>query len=251
MIGQLILKSGQKFEGISFGAPKNISGELVFATGMVGYPESLTDPSYAGQILVMTYPLVGNYGVPDKKFWESEKIQVAGLVVSSYIEASHHHKSQQTLGQWLKKENIPALEVKDTRALAQTLAQKGATLGQITFDGQVGKFVDPDLENLVAKVSTKKVRRLGKGRQRVILIDCGVKGNIIRELVYRGVEAVVVPVTVSVPFTVVTSVMESPSVVLPSTLNVEAVVLERAGNSFQRLRRAAFQPLGQNSALRS
>src|SRR3989344_2298415 len=103
---KLILKDGSIFEGISFGAQKSVSGEVVFATGMVGYPEALTDPSFKGQILVMTYPLIGNYGVPKKELWESEKIQVSGLIVSSYIDTPSHHTSLMTLATWLKEQNI-------------------------------------------------------------------------------------------------------------------------------------------------
>src|SRR3989344_103868 len=101
---KLIFKDGTEYEGRSFGAAESISGEVVFATGMVGYPEALTDPSFCGQILVLTYPLVGNYGVPDKKFWESEKIQISGLIVSSYIDTPSHHAKEKTLGKWLKEQ---------------------------------------------------------------------------------------------------------------------------------------------------
>lgn len=205
MIGQLILKSGLAFEGESFGAQKSVSGEMVFSTGMVGYPESLTDPSYRGQILVLTYPLIGNYGVPEKKTWESGKIQVSGLIASSYIDTPSHHASLMTLSEWLKKENIPALEIKDTRAIAQHLANKGATLGKIIVDRGITRnetrnhaesiidFEDPNLRNLVSEVSCKKLFQTGKGKRTVILIDCGTKQNIIRELVKRGVKVMVVP----------------------------------------------------------
>src|SRR3989339_774936 len=111
MQGKLILKDGTKFIGRSFGYEKPVAGELVFSTGMVGYPESLTDPSYTGQILVMTYPIIGNYGVPDKKYWESGKIHISGLIVSQYIDTPSHFESKMTLAQWLKQEKIPALEV--------------------------------------------------------------------------------------------------------------------------------------------
>ena len=97
---RLILKDGTKYEAKSFGAPRALAGEVVFVTGMVGYPEALTDPSFAGQILVMTYPLIGNYGVPPSEFWESEKIQVAGLVVCNYIDTPSHWQSKKTLAEW-------------------------------------------------------------------------------------------------------------------------------------------------------
>ncbi|OGI65314.1 carbamoyl phosphate synthase small subunit [Candidatus Nomurabacteria bacterium RIFCSPLOWO2_01_FULL_39_18] len=192
-LSKLILKDGTEFIGESFGASKSISGEVVFATGMTGYPEALTDPSFQGQILVLTYPLIGNYGVPDKKFWESSKIQVAGLVVSSYIDTPSHHAMQMTLGQWLRKEGIPALEIKDTRALTQKLRDEGVTLGEIIIGGKNVPLKDPNLRNLVAEVSTKKISSFGNGRKTIVLIDCGAKQNIVRRLVARKLKIVVVP----------------------------------------------------------
>ncbi len=218
MIGRLILKDNSEFTGTSFGARRSASGEVVFATGMVGYPESLTDPSYQGQILVLTYPLVGNYGVPEKRFWESDSIKVSGLIVSDYIDTPSHYSSKRTLGQWLAAENIPALEIKDTRALTQKLREQGVMLGRIEFGNSSpspnpspqgrgkqiippprggrlggGDFEDPNERNLVAEVSTRLIRRAGEGRKKVVLIDCGVKQNIIRELVRRKVQITVVP----------------------------------------------------------
>ncbi len=193
--GKLIFKDGSTFEGKSFGALKSISGEVVFATGMVGYPEALTDPSFRGQILVLTFPLVGSYGVPNKESFESDKIQVAGLIVSSYIDTPSHHASEMTLGAWLKKEGVPALEIKDTRALTLKLRDEGATLGKILTNtsGADIKFEDPNKRNLVAEVSTKKILSCGEGENTIVLIDCGAKKNIIRRLVQRGVKVVVVP----------------------------------------------------------
>src|SRR4051812_43789204 len=150
-MSQLNLKDGSSFEGESFGAKKNMSGEVVFATGMVGYPESLTDPSYKGQILVLTYPLAGSYGVPAPQFWESSRIHVSGLVVSSYIDTPSHHASQKTLGQWLKEQHIPALQIKDTRLLAQKLRDRGALLGTMETENSKIGFADPNLRNLVAE----------------------------------------------------------------------------------------------------
>lgn len=198
---KLILKDGSVYEGKSFGFEQSINGEVVFATGMTGYPESLTDPSYKGQILVMTYPLIGNYGVPDKKTWESDKIQVSGLIVSNYNETPSHFDSLQSLGQWLKKEKIPALEIKDTRALTLKIRQKGCILGKICFEekniatlkNKNLEFIDPNLSNLSAEVSVKKERTIGKGNKIVLLLDCGVKKNIINELVSRNVKVVHVP----------------------------------------------------------
>jgi len=192
MQAKLILKDGTEYIGESFGANVSKPGEVVFATGMVGYPESLTDPSYRGQILVLSYPLIGNYGVPDKKTWESGKIQVAGLVVSGYIDTPSHHASKMSLGQWLKQEKVPALEIKDTRELVLRIREKGAILGKMEFDRKVD-FLDPNLRNLAAEVCVKKPKIFGAGKKTVILLDCGVKQNIIRELLKRKVKVVVVP----------------------------------------------------------
>lgn len=190
---KLILKDGSEFTGKSFGANKSVSGEVVFATGMVGYPETLTDPSFRGQILVLTYPLIGNYGVPKKEFWESGKIQISGLIVCNYIDTPSHHAMEMTLGQWLKNEGIPALEIKDTRLLTQKLRTEGVMLGKIVFGKDNQKFEDPNSRNLVAEVSTKEIISFGKGEKTIVLIDCGVKQNIVRSLTARNFKVVVVP----------------------------------------------------------
>lgn len=193
MSGKLILEDGSEFVGESFGFEVSSAGEVVFSTGMVGYPESLTDPSYVGQILIFTYPLIGNYGVPDKKFWESDGIKVSGLVVSTYNDTPSHYQSKMTLSQWLKKEKIPALEIKDTRFLTKKLRQKGVMLGKIIVDKDVD-FIDPNIENLVAKVSVEKVvKSRSKFKKTVVLIDCGVKQNIKRSLIQRRVNLIPVP----------------------------------------------------------
>ena len=123
---KLYLEDGMIIEGKSFGANKSAGGEVVFNTSMTGYVESLTDPSYAGQILVCTYPLIGNYGVPDKKTWESQKIQIAGLVVAEYSENYSHHAAKKSLAQWLKESGIPAITGVDTRALTKKLREREA-----------------------------------------------------------------------------------------------------------------------------
>ena len=196
MLGKLILKDGSVFEGESFGFEEARSGELVFSTGMVGYPESLTDSSYEGQILVSTYPIIGSYGVPDKKNWESDKIHVSGLIVSQYIDTPSHFQSKMTLGEWLKKEKIPGLVISDTRYLTQKLRDGGAQLAKIIFEKDI-KFRDPNLENLVDVVSIKKpVIEVGNGLKpfrTIVVIDCGVKKNIIRSLIDRGVRVITVP----------------------------------------------------------
>ena len=192
MNAKLILKDGEIFEGQSFGYEEARSGELVFSTGMVGYPESLTDPSYEGQILVSTYPIIGSYGVPDKKSWESDRIHVSGLIVSQYINTPSHFQSKMTLSQWLKNEKIPALEIKETRFLTQKLRDGGAQLAKIVFNKDIG-FNDPNLKNLASIVSIKKPVTEGVGKKTVVLIDCGVKRNIIRCLLNRRVKVITVP----------------------------------------------------------
>ncbi len=190
---KLVLKNGSVYEGKSFGAEKSISGEVVFTTGMVGYPESLTDPSFRGQILVFTYPILGNYGVPEKKFWESGKIQVAGVIVCNYNAKPSHYQSKLSLGQWLKKEGIPALEVKDTRGLTLKLRTQGSTLGKIVINNKDVDFSDPNLRNLVAEVSCKKPTIYGKDKKIIAVIDCGAKNNIQKRLVAKGLKVIVVP----------------------------------------------------------
>jgi carbamoyl-phosphate synthase small subunit len=192
MKAKLILQNGLEIEGQSFGYEEAKSGELVFSTGMVGYPEFLTDPSYEGQILVLTYPIIGNYGVPDKRFWESSRIHVAGLVVNQYVDTPSHFQSKKTLSQWLKEEKIPALEIKDTRLLAQILRDKGVQLAKVVFKDEIN-FYDPNKDNLVDRVSAKKVEKTGEGLKTVVLIDCGVKENIKRSLLKRNVRLITVP----------------------------------------------------------
>ncbi len=192
MVGKFILEDGSIHEGISFGSNQSVAGEAVFATGMTGYPESFTDPSYAGQILILTYPLIGNYGVPDKKYWESKNMQITGLIVSHYIDTPSHFQNKMNLSEWLKKERIPALEIPDTRYLTQKIRTKGVMLGKIIFDRDI-PFYDPNLENLVAKVSTKTITKEGSGKKTALLIDCGTKENIKRCLLKRGLRVITVP----------------------------------------------------------
>ena len=192
---KLILKDGAVFEGESFGAPVNVAGEVVFNTGMTGYVETLTDPSYAGQILVLTYPLVGNYGVPDKKFWESKKIQVAGLVVAEYSKNYSHHDAKKSLSQWLKEHNVPAITGIDTRALTIRLREHGVMLGVLGDNPAKGgaRFTDPNEENLVAKVSQKKKQIYGNGKIKIVAVDCGIKENIVRSLTRPETTVIRVP----------------------------------------------------------
>ncbi len=198
---RIILEDGTEFNGYSFGSEKNITGEVVFNTGMVGYPETLTDPSYRGQILVLTYPLIGNYGVPGKergdgdllKFFESEKIQVQGLIISDYSHEYSHWNAKQSLSEWLKEDNIPGLFGIDTRELTKKLRDNGTMLGKIVFDENNIKIEDPNLRNLASEVSVKEPVEYKKGDKKIILVDCGVKNNIIRAFLKRNISVKRVP----------------------------------------------------------
>ena len=198
----LVLEGGYCFHGTSFGYEKPVNGEVVFNTAMMGYPESLTDPSYSGQILVMTFPLVGNYGVPSaseeanglSSYYESDHIHVRALVVSDYSEEYSHWNANRSLAQWLKEEKVVGIEGIDTRELTKILREHGSMSGKIVFDGGEDiEFENPNLVNQVAIVSTKKVEHFGTGKKRVCLIDMGVKQNIIRELLKYDVSITVVP----------------------------------------------------------
>ncbi len=200
MKAKLVLEDGTTFEGDSFGYQKSSSGEVVFNTGMVGYPESLTDPSYSGQILCMTYPLVGNYGVPEKiiengliKNFESHKIQVQGLVVNSYSGAYSHHTASKSLGEWLAVEKISAITGIDVRQLTKILREKGTMLGKVLVGGEDVNIRDPNKENLVENVSIHKPIVYGKGKRKVLLVDCGAKNSIIHSLLKRNVSVIRVP----------------------------------------------------------
>ncbi len=202
MNAKLVLEDGTSFEGTSFGFDASTSGEVVFNTGMVGYPESLTDPSYAGQILCLTYPLVGNYGVPKKTLensvisnFESHKIQVRGLVVVDYSEHYSHHAASESLGEWLKAEKIPAITGIDVRSLTKILREKGTMLGKIIINEEETELYDPNKENLVQGVSIHKPLFYGdkNSKKKVLLIDCGAKNNIITSLVNRGAYVIRVP----------------------------------------------------------
>ena len=206
---KLILDDGSQFVGRSFGYEADTVGEVVFNTAMTGYPESLTDPSYAGQILVMTYPLVGNYGVPDTGmgddglplFMESERIHPKALVVADYSENFSHWNAKESLSQWLKREKIPAITGIDTRRLTMLLREHGVMRGRVSImpSGGCGRAATYREEeygavNWVERVSCKGVVRYNEGAGRkVVLVDCGVKANIVRCLIRRGVEVIRVP----------------------------------------------------------
>ncbi|KAI9808969.1 MAG: Multifunctional pyrimidine synthesis protein CAD [Phylliscum demangeonii] len=202
------IRDGPVFHGKSFGAKANISGEAVFTTSLVGYPESLTDPSYRGQILVFTQPLIGNYGVPSDardesgllKYFESPHMQALGVVVADVAEQYSHWTAVESLGEWCAREGVPAISGVDTRAIVTYLREQGSSLARITigeeYDAdQDEAFVDPEQINLVRKVSTKAPFHVASshGDLHVAVIDCGVKENILRSLVGRGASVTVFP----------------------------------------------------------
>ena len=197
----LILEDGTTFEGKSFGYEASTSGEVVFNTAMTGYPESLTDPSYEGQILVTTYPILGNYGVPPRRekddvseFYESDHIHAKAIIAQDYSWEHSHWQADRSLSQWLCEECIPGIYGIDTRALTKHLREKGSMLGKIIIEGcDDVDFYNPNLENLVGKTSCKEVEIHGEGAKTVVLVDCGTKHNIIRCLTRRGVKVVRVP----------------------------------------------------------
>ena len=232
----MILDDGSQFEGWSFGAEQDTAGEVVFNTAMTGYPESLTDPSYAGQILVMTYPLVGNYGVPSTTladnglplFMESPCIHVKALVVADYSERHSHWNAKESLGDLLRRERIPAITGIDTRRLTKLLREHGVMSGNILIEGGMKKAESTEdyaSTNWVERVSCRDVMiyrpdgtstittadpshsildsslftlnsslsTLHSSLKKVVLVDCGVKANIIRCLLRRGLDVIRVP----------------------------------------------------------
>ena len=202
----LILEDGSRFEGTAFGSLRNTSGEVVFNTAMTGYPESLTDPSYAGQILVSTFPLIGNYGVPPhrkeedglEENFEGSHIYARALVVADYSSAYSHWDAEENLEAWLRREDIPAITGIDTRALTKVLREKGVMRGRIVMEGQEDHTGADTYEdhNFVADVSCREVLRYlpaNTPRKKVVLVDCGCKYNIIRCLLSRDLEVIRVP----------------------------------------------------------
>ncbi|XP_074950143.1 carbamoyl-phosphate synthase [ammonia], mitochondrial isoform X1 [Phalacrocorax aristotelis] len=199
----LVLEDGTKMKGYSFGYPSSTAGEVVFNTGLSGYTEALTDPSYKGQILTLANPIVGNGGVPDtaaldemglRRFLESDGIKVSGLLVLDYSNEYSHWQATKSLGEWLQEEQVPALYGIDTRMLSKLIRDKGMVLGKIEFEGQPMEFADPNKQNLIAEVSTKEVKVYGRGNPiKVVAVDCGLKHNVIRLLVKRGAEVHLVP----------------------------------------------------------
>jgi carbamoyl-phosphate synthase small subunit len=189
MEGSLILEDGTVVRGASFGAHKRVFGELVFNTNMTGYTEALTDPSYRGQILLMTYPLIGNYGV-DPAWMESDEIQVTGFVVREACAAPSHARSQKTVDAFLRDYHIPGLQEADTRALTIRIRSRGTMKAALVPAGddpeaaaqEVRRMPYPDHRNLVAEVSCHEpIRYPGMGKRTIVVVDCGVKRNILRE----------------------------------------------------------------------
>ncbi|MBO1362767.1 glutamine-hydrolyzing carbamoyl-phosphate synthase small subunit [Prevotella sp. A2931] len=200
----LVLEDGTLFHGKSFGYEQPVAGEVVFNTAMMGYPESLTDPSYAGQLMTLTYPLVGNYGVPPftiranglPAYMESDRIYASAIIVSDYSEQYSHWNASESLSSWLKREKVPGITGIDTRQLTKVLREHGVMMGKILFDDMPDMIPEAYYEgvNFVDKVSCKEIIKYNEGAgPKVILVDCGVKANIIRELIQRDVEVIRVP----------------------------------------------------------
>ena len=200
----LVLSDGTRFHGKSFGYDAPVAGEVVFNTAMMGYPESLTDPSYEGQLLTLTFPLVGNYGVPPftmeengiPSFMESERIHASALIVSDYSDYYSHWNAVESLSEWLKREKVAGVTGIDTRELTKVLRENGVMMGKILFDENPELIPEADYAgvNFVDRVSCKEIIRYNEGAgKKVVLVDCGVKANIIRSLLSRGVEVIRVP----------------------------------------------------------
>lgn len=208
MSDRLILRDGTVFSGKLFGKKSFADGEVVFTTGMTGYEQTLTDPSFQGQILVFTYPMIGNYGIPSEerdgygilKYFESDQISVRGLIVNEFSESFSHWKGVESFPDWFERKGISGISGIDTRALTEHLRENGSMLGQIVPHGEEPKpfseIQDPNLVNLVAEVSisTPKIispkNPIGK---RIAVFDYGIKNNILRSFLLRGVEVLQLP----------------------------------------------------------
>ena len=198
---RLILEDGSEFSGISFGYTGNTNGEVVFNTGMVGYPETMTDPSYRGQILVCTYPLIGNYGVPGDerengllKNFESEEIHCRALIVSDYSSEYSHWNAKRSLSDWMAEQKIPGINGIDTRMLTRKLREKGTMLGKILIDPKNDiDFEDINKLDLVGQVSIKEKVEYKRDGKKIVLVDCGTKNNIIQAFLKRNITVIRVP----------------------------------------------------------
>lgn len=205
---RLILADGKEFSGEMFGKLSGAEGEVVFTTGMMGYVETLTDPSFQGQILVMTYPMIGNYGIPQEKadafgileHFESDAIHVRGLIVNEHSRSFSHWRGVKSISDWLEEKGIPGLSGVDTRALTEYLRENGSQKGQIVVEGAemkpFSKIIDPNTMNLAGEVSCKKLMKYsqknGTGKT-IVLYDFGVKFNILRSFLKRGVNVIRLP----------------------------------------------------------
>jgi carbamoyl-phosphate synthase small subunit len=206
---ELVLEDGSRYPGAAFGADRVVAGEVVFGTGMAGYVESLTDPSYRGQILVLTYPLEGNYGVERQGGigFESSKIQVQGLVVASATRVPSHHGSQRSLGDWLRDEGVPGLEGVDTRDLTKRLRERGTMQGWLVPAGLDGDGLreakvraDTCAPGILARiVAPREVSFLEAGERAVLFVDSGGKEGIVRELLRRKLSVVRAPFHADLP----------------------------------------------------
>jgi len=195
----LILEDGTKYEGFVFGHAGSTAGGVVFSTGMIGYTESLTDPSFYGQILVLTFPLIGNYGVGQKSDqyrlspFESGKIQAKGLIVSEYSPQFDHWNANQSLEQWMQTEKIPGIYGIDTRALTKHLREKGSMLGKIVVAEQDVDYYDPNKENLLEKISVELPHYYGDGDKTIAILNCGCKTSIIDNITNQDVKVLLLP----------------------------------------------------------
>lgn len=197
----LILEDGTTFEGKIFGYEASTSGEVVFNTAMTGYPENLTAPSNEGQILITTYPILGNYGAPPRgkkenlaELIECGQIHAKAIITQDYSCEYSHWQAATSLEQWLLEEKIPGIYGIDTRALTKHLRENGTMLGKIVIEGEENvEFYNPDSENLVGKVSHKEVEEYGAGEKTVVVVDCGTRYDIIKSMINRGVKVVFVP----------------------------------------------------------
>jgi carbamoyl-phosphate synthase small subunit len=212
---RLILQDGTELSGESFGSIRAVAGEVVFNTAMTGYVETLTDPSYRGQIVVLTYPLVGNYGVPAARLpgsldepYESSRIQVQGLIVQSYVDGYSHYTARRSLAQWLQSENIPAVTGIDTRTLTRRLREHGTMRGCLVpaAEDSTGalqphaNLIDPfaacetvDMRQVCRLVAENQVIEYPGGPLRVLVVDAGIKDNIIRSMLRRGLTVIRAP----------------------------------------------------------
>ena len=203
---KLILDDGTVMHGSAFGATRPVAGEVVFNTGMSGYVETLTDPSYRGQILVLTYPLIGNYGVPAPRAidrldapYESNRIQVQALIVQNYVDRFSHRRAARSLGQWLQSEGVPAIAGIDTRALTRRLRERGTMKGWLLpadLALEEGKRVADSVEmqrDVFRLVAPASAVRYGGAGPTILLVDAGAKDHMARSLLARGAGVLRVP----------------------------------------------------------